>query len=204
MKKIPTVRKILQALYYIQSKAPSDNESRFNRVYLLKMMFMADRYHLRHYGCLATGDSYFAMKLGPVASSTLDILKNNWISVNSAEIGYLSAIEELSEHDVRIGPQGEDEFSKSVEIALDFALKEFGHYNWGELSEISHCYPEWKKHEAAIQTAGRVQMDLRDFFDDPEDEACLARFGKDGDPFKDEKEFLALLKEEFDAHPFSF
>ncbi len=36
-------------------------------------------------------------------------------------------------------------------------------------------------------------MDLRDFFDDPEDETY---FGIKGDPFKDDKEFLALLKEE--------
>ncbi|MDR0306100.1 MAG: SocA family protein [Chitinispirillales bacterium] len=201
MKKAPSVRKILQALYYIQSKAPFDNQSRYNKVYLLKMIFTADRYHLRHYGLLATGDSYFAMKLGPVASATYDILKKSPYNINSAEEVYFSAIKELSENDVLIDPQEEDELSVSFKKALDFALREFGDYDWNTLSNISHCYPEWKKHEENLP--GRMPMDIKDFFDDPADENCFIVFGKKDDPFKENKDFLALLKDDYDADSIS-
>ena len=206
MKKTISVRKILQALYYIQRKAPADNQSRFSRVYLLKMIFAADRYHLRHFGFMATDDNYFAMKLGPVASATYNILKHSLGGINSAEMFYLSAVKEISEHDVVIEEQGEDELSESFKEAIDFALREFGHYNWEQISSISHCYPEWKKHESALavlETNKRIEMSVRDFFDDPSDEGCFAKFDKDGDPFKEDKDFLALLKSDYDAHTIS-
>lgn len=194
--KVPNrTRKLLQALYYIQGKAPSGNEDRFSKVYLLKMMFFADRYHLRHFGFLATEDSYYAMKLGPVASATFDILKKN---LND---DYLSDVEEISENEVLINKQGEDELSESFKEALDFALREFGSYGWRELSEISHCYPEWKRHEKELSGfIKRMDMSELDFFDDPEDESCFAGFSRNIDPFKEDKDFLSLMKEDFNAN----
>jgi len=144
------------------------------------------------------------MKLGPVASTTFDILKKN-VNINAAENNYLSDIEEISENEVIVKEQGKDELSESFKEALDFSLKEFGSYDWLVLSEISHCYPEWKKHETNLSKNNkRICMDDRDFFDDPEDEGCLATFGKKNDPFKEDKEVLALMKEDFDENHFSF
>jgi len=188
MKHKPSVRKILQALYYIQNKAPTDNQSRFNRVWLLKMMYFADRYHIRNFGILATDDTYFAMNLGPVASTTFDILKNNHSNTNLPE----TAVVEFSEHDVRIMPQTEERLSESFKESIDFALNTFGSYSWSKLSDISHKYPEWKKHQTTLEINGRACMDLADFFDDPEDEA--------NDPFKEDKEFLGLLKEDYESN----
>ena len=197
MKK-PTIRKLLQALYYLQSKATSADKT--NRVYLLKMLFMTDRYHLRHFGITATNDNYYAMKLGPVASKSFDILKNNYKNINSAEIPYLSDVVEISEHDVLINPQEQDELSESFREALDFALREFGSYGWSELSEISHCYPEWKKHEKDLPSNTRMTMNIQDFFDNPDNDDCFAEFGIKEDPFKEDEEFLALSKEEYAAN----
>jgi uncharacterized phage-associated protein len=201
MNKLPSVRKILQALYYIQNNAPQDNPDRFNKVYLLKMFYFADRYHLRHFGYLASRDTYFAMKLGPVASNAYNILKKDQGNINSAEISCLQSVEEISEHDVRIKFQNDDELSKSYKKALDFALKEFGCNSWSQQSDLSHCYPEWKNVYGVNSNDLRTLMDLRDFFDDPDDEACFSKFGKDCDPFKDDKEFLALLREGLNAIP---
>ena len=39
----------------------------------LKLVYIADRYHLRKYGRLITNDTYFAMNYGPVPSGTKDI-----------------------------------------------------------------------------------------------------------------------------------
>jgi len=206
MKKLLSCRKILQALYYLQSKAPADNPDRYNKVYLLKMIFMADRYHLRHFGYVATDDNYFAMKLGPVASITYDMLKKSLYDINSADAAYFfDAIRDLSENDVYIETQEEDELSPSFKEALDFALKEFGYYNWGKLSEITHYYPEWKKPAKAIFSGigGSASMNIIDFFDDPEKDAYLSILGKDSDPFEEDKEFLTLMKEDFNANNIS-
>jgi len=188
-------RKLLQALYYIQSKAPSNNEDRFNKVYLLKMIYFADRYHLRHFGFLASKDKYYAMKLGPVASTTFDILKKN---LNDK---YSSDIEEISENEVLVKKQDDDHLSESFKEALDFALREFRTYGWSVLSDISHCYPEWKKHEKELYSfVKRADMSELDFFDDPENENALSQFNKNADPFKEDKNFLALMKEDFNEN----
>jgi len=194
MKGPDRTRKILQALYYIQSRSPN-SQNRYNRVYLLKMIYLADRYHIRHFGFAATEDTYYAMKLGPVASATFDILKKN-VTENCR-----SEVDDVSENEVVIKEQGEDELSESFKEALDFALREFGNYGWQDLSEISHCYPEWKKHGGSLSVLNRrVPMNTRDFFDDPEDEGCFARFGKNTYAFKEDKEFLELMKEDFDEN----
>lgn len=43
---------------------------------LMKMMYLADRLHLWRYGRLIAGDTYSAMKEGPVPSVTYDLLKH--------------------------------------------------------------------------------------------------------------------------------
>jgi len=196
--------KILQALYYIQRKAPPSNQDRFNIVYLLKMIFFSDRYHLRHFGITATLDDYYAMKLGPVASSTLDILRGNLLNLDCADAKHLSSIKEMDKNNVEIKQQEEDELSVSFKESIDFALKEFGACDWGKLSEISHCYPEWKKHESELfGLTKRVQMNEIDFFEDPDDSVRFADFGKESDPFKDDKEYLSLRKEHYNAYHIS-
>jgi hypothetical protein len=186
--------RILQALYYIQSKAPSSNPDRFDILYLLKMIFFSDRYHLRNYGITATGDNYYAMKRGPVASATFDLLKGRYEK-------HSSAIQGIDEYNVRIKPQEKDELSKSFKEAIDFALKEFGDFDKEKLSNISHCYPEWKKHEKKLlRIAKSVQMNEMDFFENPND-SYFKEFGKKCDPFKEEdEEFLALRKEHYHAY----
>lgn len=42
---------------------------------VLKIRYFADKLHLAQYGFLASGDEYVAMKFGPVASSTYNLLK---------------------------------------------------------------------------------------------------------------------------------
>ena len=192
-----SVLRILQALYYMQRNAPSSNQDRFNIVYLLKMIFFSDRYHLRHFGITATCDDYYAMKLGPVASSTFDMLKGR---LNEK---YSSSIQEIDEYNVEIKQQEEDELSDSFKEAIHFALNEFGDCDWRKISDISHCYPEWKKHESELSGFKRVQMNEIDFFDDPDDSVSFTNFGKENDPFKDDKEYLSLRKKHYDAYHIS-
>ncbi|WP_374133852.1 Panacea domain-containing protein [Candidatus Endomicrobiellum pyrsonymphae] len=166
-------------------------------MYLLKMMFFADRYHIRHFGFVASGDTYVAMKRGPVGSATMDILRKQMPrQANSTEMSLLDDVSVVSENDVEIAKQDDDELSKSFIRSLDFALKTYGDRSQLELSAITHDYPEWKKHETAINsgTSGTksIPMDFKDFFDNPE----TLKYSKT-DPFTDDKDFLRALKDDF-------
>ncbi len=199
--KTVSVRKLLQALYYIQSHAPADNPSKTAIMYLLKILFFADRYHLRHFGFFAAEDTYFAMKNGPVASATLDIL-HKCLPNNASRLDacLLSEIEGIDEYNVCIKKQDDDELSESFKIAMDFALKTYGQYNQFELSDISHDYPEWKKFEDKIGVeANRFQMCASDFFCNPEKLEKSSRVGIKSDPFAEDEDFLKEMREEFYA-----
>ncbi len=59
-------RKATQALNFFAAKAGG----KINKMKALKLVFFADRYHLRKYGRPVVGDEYLAMNYGPVASGT--------------------------------------------------------------------------------------------------------------------------------------
>lgn len=64
------VDKAVAALAYL---VEATSESMYS---LLKMMYLADKLHLQRYGRFITGDSYCAMKQGPVPSSTYAIFQH--------------------------------------------------------------------------------------------------------------------------------
>ena len=53
--------------------------------------------------------------------------------------------------------------------ALEFAWRTFGQYTQFQLRDITHHYPEWKRHAPKLRHDGnkRVEMDYADFFNDP-------------------------------------
>lgn len=196
-----SVRKLLQVLYYIQSHAPADNPCKTAIMYLLKMLFFAERYHLRHFGFFATNDTYFAMKNGPVASAALDIL-HKCLPNNASRLDacLLSEIDGIDEYNVCIKKQDDDELSESFKLAMDFSIKTFGQYNQFQLSDISHDYPEWKKFENKIGIeANRFPMNAGDFFCNPENLEKSSRLGITVDPFAEDDNFLKEMREEFYA-----
>lgn len=196
-----SVRKILQALYYIQENAHKDNSSRQNIMYLIKLFYFADRYHIRHFGFLASNDIYYAMKKGPVASHALDILKSNTMRINSAEVGLLSDIINISEYEVEISKQADDELSESFKEALDFSIKTFGEFSHWILSDISHDYPEWKKLEEDLKASNSLQINIEDFFENPKTLANLNKCNINEDPYAEDEEFLEAMKADFCANP---
>src|SRR5690554_5647220 len=63
------LKKATQALNWLAVKSGG----RINKLKALKLIYLADRYHLRKYGRLITNDSYFAMDYGPVPSGVKDL-----------------------------------------------------------------------------------------------------------------------------------
>ncbi|MEK6756465.1 MAG: Panacea domain-containing protein [Bacteroidota bacterium] len=172
-------KKAAQALNFLAIKAGG----RISKLRALKLIFFADRYHLRKYGRPITNDEYFAMPYGPVASSVKDIAEFSEF-LGDSEREYASSFIKPSGHDVvSKGEYDKKIFSNSDLESLEFAWKKFGRVNDFRLAKITHLYPEWKKHESALveKSVTRVKMRYEDFFEDPtaDVEKCFDLTGKE-------------------------
>jgi len=160
-------QKATQAINYFARKTSSNKE---NKMKLIKLIWLADRYHLRKYGRPVIGDRYVAMPLGPVGSGVKDI----------AEASDFAAKEELAYAKKYIRPVSRlivesisnvdtDVFSETDIESFEFAYKYFGKLDEFSLSELAHKYPEWNKFEKLLKSgqSTREEMDYYDFFEDP-------------------------------------
>jgi uncharacterized phage-associated protein len=163
-------RKATQILNYFALKG----DGKINKMKALKLIFLADRYHLRKYGRLVSGDRYVAMKYGPVPSTVMDIAEADEYLDNKIKDYVTTYIKSLDDGRKIESLKSVDEnfLSDSDKEALKFAWDNFGHYKKWDLSDFTHLYPEWKKHEKSLRSGSKVEnIVLEDFFEDPEDEA---------------------------------
>lgn len=158
--------KATQILNYFAVKAGG----RINKMKALKLIFLADRYHLRKYCRLVSDDYYVAMKLGPVPSTIMDIaeadeyLNDTYRYYASRYIKPLDSGQRLES----INPVDYSYFSDTDIEAINFAWDNFGHFQKWSLSDFTHHYPEWKKHEQSLRSGSKVEnIVLDDFFEDP-------------------------------------
>lgn len=148
-----------------------------NKMKAIKLIFFADRYHLRKYGRPITNDEYLAMDFGPVNSGVKDIAEMSDFLGQQERTYASNFIQPAGQYDVKsITSVEEKVFSRTDLESLEFAWKTFGRYDQFELADITHKYPEWKKHEEELKHSPRVRMDYTDFLDDPEDgfEQCCS------------------------------
>lgn len=116
-------KKATQAINYLTKK----EGGHIDKLKLIKLVYFADRYHLRRYGRPIVNDAYFAMLLGPVGSSVKDIaefsdfLDENERKYASDFIGRGGVINTV----VSVADVDEKVFSKSEIEALDFSYNEF-------------------------------------------------------------------------------
>lgn len=139
-----------------------------DKLKVVKLMWLADRLHLRKYGRPIFNDIYFAMEYGPVGSSVKDLAGFN---VEGDEKTYLEEyLEKKGNHKIESKKETDlDVFSDSEIEALNTAYAEYGNMNSFDLAELSHDFPEWKKHEEKIKNklSTRELMDYADFFKNP-------------------------------------
>lgn len=169
-------KKSVQAINYFARKKGGE----INKMKAIKLIYFADRYHIRKYGRSVIGDNYWAMTYGPVASSTLDTAN---LSKNNLKRDYSQYVKNFLAH--RNGIKIENIVSKkNVDLgifsqtdieALETVYKEFGDKDQFELAEISHKYPEWRKHKKELDGGKkRVKMNYLDFFLNPRvDDSCI-------------------------------
>jgi len=157
-------RKATQALNYFARQGGG----KISKIKALKLVYLADRYHLRKYGRLITNDSYFAMEFGPVPSGVKDIAQECSDFLSSVEQPYASEyIKPIGTSDFKsIQPVDENVFSDSDLEAIRYIWDHFSAFQPFELSEISHSFPEWSKHRKTLDMVSRVPIDITDFFEE--------------------------------------
>jgi hypothetical protein len=129
------------------------------KLHLLKLLYLADRFHLRKFGRTILEDTYYAMPRGPVASATKRILEGK--GGHGCE-DYLSAGPRnsvVSHQEIGAGL-----LSQSDVEALSAAINQI-HFH-PDLVGFTHMFPEWKRAEQRRTAAGakRERMDIMDFF----------------------------------------
>lgn len=146
MPKIIETRTIIETIYYLLKKLGTAD-----KIKLLKLVYLADKYHLIYYGRTVTNDDYYAMKFGPVPSTVKDILEfDKNVTISDDEYKYASSLFEKSSQNnfkVKKGKFELDMLSETDKEALDYVIKEFGSMTQWDLSEYTHRYPEWYQYK---------------------------------------------------------
>ncbi|MBU1179596.1 SocA family protein [Patescibacteria group bacterium] len=167
-------QKATQAINFFAKK----EGGKIDKLKLLKLIWLADRYHLRKYGRPIINDTYWAMSYGPVASAVKDIVaeKPDFLSLEEAK--YLDKYIKCNQKNNEIKSIAEidsDVFSKTDLESLEQIYKEYGKFKNSSLVKISHEFPEWKKFKDELESKAitRKQMNYNDFFDNPDKDASV-------------------------------
>jgi uncharacterized phage-associated protein len=141
-----------------------------NKMKALKLVFLADRYHIRKYGRLITNDNYLAMQHGPVPSAVKDIAESNDYLDDTTKDYSLKFIEPVDNRILKsVNKLEKSVLSKSDLEALKFAWDNFGHLDQFQLRDLTHLYPEWEKYRDSIDSKSCILMQVLDFLQDPTD-----------------------------------
>ncbi len=181
--------KIIQALCYIANSQPN---ATVDTMKAYKLLWLADRWHLRNGGRTITGDEYWALPYGPVPSDAKNLVDGNKTKKGNPEGVFEEYIEVLPDHKIRAKrPTDMDEFSDSDIDAMNKILSYFKDWSAVELSNYSHTFPEWKTYEKLLndnskKNGYRINKDL--FFLNMEEESGF---------FVDDQQKMDAAKEYF-------
>jgi len=129
----------------------------------------ADKLQLADCGFLASGDDYVAMKFGPVASSTYNILKaargdpNGWIHPLFAKLIDAALGVDADRKTLRaLRPPSMERLSHADVSCLDQAIQRYGNMPFNERTELSHD-AAWKEawKVAAEDEIGQSRMPIK-------------------------------------------
>ena len=160
-------KKAIQSLNFFAVRAGGS----LNKMKALKLIYFADRCHLRTHGRPITNDTYFAMAYGPVASACLNLLNEDEDFTGAVENSYRAEnIERLDKNTYRsVAPVNVRVLSESDLAALQFSWDHYAARSQFQLAEETHLFPEWLIHKAALDSgqATRRHMPYRDFLENP-------------------------------------
>ncbi len=154
---------IIEAIYYILRKI-----KKADKIKLVKLIYLADKYHLILYGRTITNDDYYAMEHGPVGTTVKDVLSFDEFNVSRKELRYASSlIEKIDQNNFKIRSDTKKAFdmlSDTDKEALDFVIEKFGKMSSLKLRDYTHKYPEWYQYENLFKNkrTKRERIDTRE------------------------------------------
>jgi uncharacterized phage-associated protein len=191
------IEKIVQIFGYIQKRTKIKD-----KLILLKLLFFADRLHLRRHFSLITLDTYYALRNGPAASGAINVINKNrdYLDIDNKEMAKLLTKIKLYGRDKRIIEEDETDYLSDYEMeALEFSCTTFGKYAKNELVDITHDYPEWKRYQSYFKNplASSKLVNINDFFSNPDinESPALQKYFYGKDPLFEEEDYLKEAKQ---------
>ncbi len=182
--------KLVQALGYLLSL---DDNKKMHRVKLIKLLWVADRFHIRKYGRTVSESEYCAMFHGPVCSLALDIaqLSHGGFGLSDDDIGYISEYFTSDERFTAMSKNpGEDYLSETDKEMMRKAYQVFNSAEDFNLADqISHKYPEWLQYKSYFDGGERSSQ--------PIDEAKFFENPVGDDYFEEDRDVLDAAREVF-------
>jgi uncharacterized phage-associated protein len=139
---------------------------------IIKLMYLADKYHLTRYGRSVTHDIYYAMPKGPVGVFLKSFLDNvTRTSCDEHEDSIFTTFVQKERDKTykakNINPDYPFKMLSETDIeALDFVIKHYGDMSPEDLSDYSHKYPEWLKYEDEFSDGKEkgLKIDIEELF----------------------------------------
>ncbi|ALA17185.1 MULTISPECIES: Panacea domain-containing protein [unclassified Chelatococcus] len=134
--------KAVEALVYVAAKFPG-----VGRFHAAKILYFAERFHLRRYGRPILGDRYIAMDHGPVPSFAYDVLKGTVYPSDRKLIEGALVTKDGFHHPEYEASREPDMslFSQSDIECLDEAIEHCAGKSFGEISDETHEHVAWAK-----------------------------------------------------------
>jgi uncharacterized phage-associated protein len=184
-----SIEKTVQIFYYIQKFSQI-----FSKLELIKLLFFADRIHIRKYFSLISLDMYVALKYGPVASRSLDVLnkeEERLDNLSESELKHLNNIKFDDKKMRTILPVEFDLLSNNEKQSLDKSIELFSGKN---LINISHDYPEWKRFKELFDSKATTSelVKRKDFFRNPNvnESPAIQKYFNSIDPLYEDEDYL--------------
>lgn len=181
-------KKIIQAMAFLASKMQGQT---LDEMKAYKLLWLADRCHLRLNGRTITGDRYFAMPKGVVPTDAKHLLDGEATVLETPDNYFGQWIEKVKPYKFRaIQSPDLKEFSESDIQVLNRVIDTYGNFSGRELSDLSHKYPEWEKYKDMLldkneKNSFPINMDL--MFENCDEDTS--------DLFKQSPEVLETTKE---------
>jgi len=152
----PDYKKITQALNYLASK----EGGKISYMKALKLLYLADRLHLRRYGRLITDDRLVAMKNGTLGSQAKDIVVQNEHLPYSVYQYSEDKLDRSTPNVIGKKIEEKDQLSDTDIECVDEVYDLLGDKDQFALADLTHSLPEWKRHEYVIESKEKLVVDL--------------------------------------------
>lgn len=183
------LEKLTQSVAYLLRKY----NGQLNYTKLIKLMYLADKEAMRRQSATITGDDYFSLNMGPVASRLYNLIKGE--GEPAAQKVWNELFEVKEEYNIAVlkNDVPRDWISDFEIDILDDVDSRFHNMEWNELVNWTHdpanC-PEWKNpHGSSIPITKEDMMKAVGF-----DDEYIAFVIEDDAIYEEEEQYLKELE----------